>query len=71
MPYPANTTGALTSPSSEKESAMTSFDVLKVVEPTTARDPPSRLPAVKVKGTNISLRPGSGLAPRRDSCAAM
>jgi hypothetical protein len=50
---------------------MTSFDVLKVVEPTTAREPPSRLPAVKVKGTNISLRPGSGLAPRRDSCAAM
>ena len=50
---------------------MTSFVVLKVVDPTTAREPPSRLPAVKVNGTNMSLRPGSGLAPMRVSCAAM
>ncbi len=50
---------------------MTSFVVSNVVGPATAREPPSRLPAVKVNGTNMSRCPGSGLAPMRDSCAAM
>ena len=50
---------------------MTSFVVLNVVDPTTAREPPSRLPAVNVNGTNMSPRPGSGFAPRRVSCDAM
>ena len=37
---------------------------------TAAREPPSRLPAVNSNGWNMSLRPGSGRAPRRFNCSA-
>ena len=51
---------------------MTSFGVANVVDPTTAREPPSRLPAREVeRARTCRVRPGSGLAPRRASCAAM